>query len=391
MVKEDGAIMALDQEKAYDKIKHDYLWKTLEAFHIPLPFIKMAKALYSHAYMHVAINGILSQPFQVTRGVRQGDPLSCLLFDIVIEPLTCTIRNSPDIQGLNLPCLEEKLAIKLFADNTNLYLSKEDCLDTVQRILDKWCQASGAKFNIEKTEVIPIGSMAHQLSMINTRKLNPHDNAPLPESIHIAKDGEATRMLGAWIGNRAEDQAPWETLLDKTKNCLKRWLRTCPSVDRKSLLIQAYVGGLTQFLTQTQGMPEHVEKALNKIINDFIWDDGKGPRVALEFLSQPKEAGGLNILDIRARNDAIDLMWLKTYLDFSPKCQPWAAITDLILDATAPENTLARARKNSFLQCWNTPERGPRMEYLNDNIKRMLKVAKDYNANIAAVKLSLQQ
>ena len=63
IVEEDGAIIALDQEKAYDRIHHDYLWKVLEAFHIPLPFIKMVKALYSSAYTRVAINGVLSEPY----------------------------------------------------------------------------------------------------------------------------------------------------------------------------------------------------------------------------------------------------------------------------------------------------------------------------------------
>lgn len=83
ITEENGAIVALDQEKAYDRIHHDYLWKVLETFHIPTPFIRTIKSLYSHAHTRVAINGVLSQPFQVTRGVRQGDPLSCPLFDLV--------------------------------------------------------------------------------------------------------------------------------------------------------------------------------------------------------------------------------------------------------------------------------------------------------------------
>lgn len=100
-----------------DRIQHDYLWRILETFHIPAPFIKTVKALYTHAYTRVAINGILSTPFRVTRGVRQGDPLSCLLFDLAIEPLACLIRNCPDIRGLDIPCL-----------------SKHDRLDIVQQI-----------------------------------------------------------------------------------------------------------------------------------------------------------------------------------------------------------------------------------------------------------------
>ena len=66
---EDGTIVALDQEKAYDKIRHDYLWRTLEVFNLPPPFIKTIRSLYENAWTKVAINGILSKPFKVTRGI----------------------------------------------------------------------------------------------------------------------------------------------------------------------------------------------------------------------------------------------------------------------------------------------------------------------------------
>ena len=298
------------------------------------------------------------------------------------------IRNCLDIHGLDIPCLVEKLVIKLFADDTNLYLSKHDCLDVVQRILDTWCKASGARFNIEKTEVIPIGSKNHRHNVLRTQKLNPEDQNPLPNRICITKDGEAIQMLGAWIGNNAEDQAPWELIVNRVKEHLRKWNKICPSIKGKGLIIQAFVRGLTQFLTQTQGMLAHIEKALQKVINDFIWEDGEKPHIAPEFLQQPKEMGSLNILDISARNDAIDLMWLKSYLNFSPSRPPWAAITDLIIDASAPTNTIVMVRKNIFLQCWDTPLRSPRSTILNDNIKHMLKVAKKHNTNLAAVKIS---
>ena len=58
-------IILLDQEKAYDKIRHDYLWHILEAFYLPPPFIKILKALYEHAYTRIMINDVLSSPFQI--------------------------------------------------------------------------------------------------------------------------------------------------------------------------------------------------------------------------------------------------------------------------------------------------------------------------------------
>ena len=158
----NGAVVVLDQEKAYDKITHQYLWKTLETFKLPHLFIKTVKELYKNAWTTVAINGVLSPQYKVKRGVRQGDPLSCFLFDVGIEPLACLIRSAREIKGFEIPGTEEKLAINLFADDTVLYLSKQDSFDEVVKILDKWCEVSGAKFNKEKTEIIPIGTKAHR-------------------------------------------------------------------------------------------------------------------------------------------------------------------------------------------------------------------------------------
>ena len=120
LTESNGAIVALDQEKAYNKIRHDFLWKTLERFHIPNTFIHTVKALYAHAFTHVAINGIFSSPFQVTRGMHQGDPLSYALFNLAIKPLACRIRGDTSLKGFNIPQLEEKIIISLYADDTNL-------------------------------------------------------------------------------------------------------------------------------------------------------------------------------------------------------------------------------------------------------------------------------
>jgi hypothetical protein len=118
VMEENGAIVVLDQEKAYDKIRHDYLWKTLEAFNLPHTFIKMLKALYQNATTRVAINGVLSEPFKIQRGIRQKDPLSCPIFDLAIEPLACMIREDQNIKGLSIPGIDEPIKANFFADDT---------------------------------------------------------------------------------------------------------------------------------------------------------------------------------------------------------------------------------------------------------------------------------
>lgn len=384
----DGVIVALDQEKAYDKIRHDYLWKTLDTFNLPNLLINTVRSLYENAFTQVAINGVLSSPFKVTRGVRQGDPLSCLLFDLAIEPLACMMRNSDNLEGLTIPGVEGKVIVNLFADDTTVYLNNRDRFDKLQEILSRWCEVSGAKFNIEKTEIIPIGTEAHRISVTETRKINPDDTSPLDSRIHIAADGEAVRSLGAWIGNKTNDLTPWEVVLDKINKKLNIWSRSHPTLYGKRLIVQAVVGGHTQFLTKAQGMPPHIEDALTKVIRDFVWDNDTRPRIAMEYLHAPLKHGGLNLLDIKARNDAIELVWLRDYLNLTPSRQTWAIVTDILINATAPPGSSAVAITNAFLQSWNPPTRGPRLALLNDGIIRMLKAARTYKTNLAAIRLS---
>jgi hypothetical protein len=181
--------VALDQEKAYNKISHEYLWRTLEKYNLPQGFINTVRSLYESAETVVIINGAVSKPFQVSRGVRQGDPLSCLLFNIAIEPLVNLLRKNNQLEGFNIPGIEEKLITTLFADDTTVYLSQNDLFDDLTDTLDLWCKASGARFNVNKTEIIPIGSKTYQNEILETRCTSPL-NPAISQNIHIAKEQE---------------------------------------------------------------------------------------------------------------------------------------------------------------------------------------------------------
>ena len=102
------------------------------------------KSLYECAETRVMVNGVLSSPFKVSQGVQQGDPMSCLLFDIAIEPLSNMLRLS-NLKGFEIPGVENKLITTLFADDTTVFLSQFDKFTDLESILNKWCIASGAQ------------------------------------------------------------------------------------------------------------------------------------------------------------------------------------------------------------------------------------------------------
>ena len=332
-----GAIVALDQEKAYDKIMHTYLWKVLEKFGFPNHFIQVVKTLYNNASTVVIINGVISTPFLVIRGVRQGDPLSCLLFNLSIEPMAEMIRHS-SIHGIEVPGTNENTKCKLFADDTVVYLSHhDDFLQLQNDCLSPWCKVAGAKFNIPKTVIIPIGPKAYRIKVIEMRRTN--ENGPtIPDDVCIANEEQPVRILGGWIGNEINQVTPWTPVIEKISANLKRWESGHPTIEGRRLIVQMVVAGMTQYLTKVQGMPNSVAKTLTGIIRKFTWNGEGRPTVGLDHLCSDIKDGGKKVLDITARNEAIHLTWLQTYLRFDDSRPTWAFVADEILAMDIPKD-----------------------------------------------------
>ena len=371
---EDGMIVALDQEKAYDKISHNYLWATLRKFRIPETFIRSIQTLYENAETRVMINGCLSTPYRVKRGVRQGDPLSCLLFDLAIEPLAATLRAS-NLRGYNIPGAPERLIATLFADDTTTFLHKDDHFIDLMHILDLWCAASGAKFNKDKTEIIPIGRPEYRAKLIATRKPSSSGTS-LPDHIHIAADGEAIRILGAWHGNEVNEEQVWTPTVTKVEAALTQWEKSKPTMAGRKHIVQMVVGGMTQYLAKVQGMPKRIEDALNKRIRTFMWAEKTQSPVNKQTLHAPTSKGGLGVLDLTARNKSIEVEWLKDYLAFGPDRPLWSLVADKILARgirRTEDGLPLELRQSVFLQTWSA-----KSSAVPHRLRKCFKVANEF-------------
>lgn len=335
ILQKNGVIIALDQEKAYDKILHPYLWMVLEKFNIPQHFIKTIKNLYENVSTSILINGILSDPFLVKRGVRQGDGLSCLLFDLAIEPLAATIRCSP-IRGIHIENSPENIKCKLFADDTMVYLHETDNVQTLEEhALKPWCEISGAVFNIAKTEIIPFGTFEYRTNLITTRKMNP-GSEPIQPNIKITTNGQPVRVLRAWIGNGVDQASLWTPTIEKIAVALKKWEANHPTTEGRRLITQMIIGGMTQYLAKVQGMLESALKTLDKLIRNFAWNGKSKPTISMQHMSNGISEGGRKVLNIYARNEAIQLTWIQAYLKLDKSRPTWAIIADEILKCDIP-------------------------------------------------------
>ena len=99
----DSLVISLDQSKAFDRVNWSFLFRVLERFGFGPKFIHWINILYTDIFSKILINGHLSDPFLLSKGVRQGCPLSPLLYVLFIEPFVVSIMKDSRIGGLIVP------------------------------------------------------------------------------------------------------------------------------------------------------------------------------------------------------------------------------------------------------------------------------------------------
>ena len=102
-----GMLLFLDFEKAFDIVDHTFMLDVLDRMAFPVEFLNWIKLSYSSAKSSVRINNINSKALNLNSGVRQGCPISPLLFACVVECMANMIRNDPSVKGITSPFNKE--------------------------------------------------------------------------------------------------------------------------------------------------------------------------------------------------------------------------------------------------------------------------------------------
>ena len=134
-------------------------------------------------------------------------------------------------------------------------------------------QAAIAKFNNLKTEIIPLGDAETRNNLIRLREFNGWKIANM---IHIAQDGEATRILGPWQGNGINIQAKWHEKLENQQNTMKLCSLSYPSVAGRVLIAKALVVSLAYYLMTVNGITYKHLMTMERNVRKLIWNNRKG-------------------------------------------------------------------------------------------------------------------
>ena len=104
-------IISIDAEKAFNKIQHPFMIKTLQKVGIEGTYLNIIKAIYGKPTANIILNGEKLRPFTLRSGTRQGCPLSPVLFNRVLEVLSTAIREEKEIKGIKIGKEEVKVSL----------------------------------------------------------------------------------------------------------------------------------------------------------------------------------------------------------------------------------------------------------------------------------------
>ena len=143
-------IISIDVGKAFEKIQHTFIIKTLQKMGIEGTYLNIVKAIYDKPTANIILNGEKLKAFPLRSGTRQGCPLSPLLFNIVLEVLATAIREGKEVKGIQIR--KEEVNLSLFADGMILYIENhKDSTRKLLELISEFSKVAGYKINRHKS------------------------------------------------------------------------------------------------------------------------------------------------------------------------------------------------------------------------------------------------
>ena len=150
-----GVIMNLDYEYAFDSVEHGFLFRALRVYNFGESLISWVQLLYNSSELTVLNNGYTGDWFQPSRAVKQGCPVSGMIFVLAVELFACKLRSNESIRGIRIKGKE--LKISQYADDTVVFVDGKESATSVMKLINEYGDISGLNLNQQKCDFVWIG------------------------------------------------------------------------------------------------------------------------------------------------------------------------------------------------------------------------------------------
>ena len=249
----EAVLISLYQSKAFDRIDHRFLATVLETAGFKPEFRRWISMMYHNPQAVVQVNGRRSGVIAIERSVRQGCPLSPLLYVLALEPLLRRLRDegkSPALRGI--PFVGRLAArVSAFADDVTVFVSRRQDIEAVKEAVVEYERIAGAKVNFNKSEGLRIGAWRGSNTLLGPFRWS---------------DGPI-RILGVWFGPDLQLERNWSEVHAKVGIWLSRRL----SLKGRAEACAAYVFPLILYRLAVLPLPKARRLALQRSLYRLLW------------------------------------------------------------------------------------------------------------------------
>jgi hypothetical protein len=252
----------------------------------------------------ININGERTQYFN-TYGLRQGDPLSPILFNIVAEVLATLMRRAAEqgkVRGVMSHLVPEGIAHIQYVDDTILMIEGDDnSVINIKFILYCFEWLSGLKINYHKS-----GAYIFEMEKKDKVRIANMLNCKLGELPMV--------YLGISLNGSKLGRGAFTGLTEKISKRIPPWKGKNMSSSARLILFNSFLASLPTYTIDFYLLPLGTHRNMNTVKSKFFWrgarDEFKYHMVKWEAMCRPKETEGLMILNTQIFNDCILVKWI---------------------------------------------------------------------------------
>lgn len=301
-----GAVVLLDIAKAYDTVDRAFLYQVMRAHGASDGMVRWVQLLLQDTRAVACIHGHVSRAASWQAGVRQGCPLSPLLYLYVGEALACWLRSHPQ---LGVVVDGQRYVSNHFADDTKVFLASLEAplLQELLQHLQVFAAASNQHANAGKSSAVPVGTLPAAA---------PGDEAPIPVrtsarslGVQVHKVPTQPLQLPARALRGAVREPPpqpaqppseqWEART-RAVAAMSGMVAGLPiSAMGRGMGVSAYALSTALYHAEHEGLPEQTADALHRTLSRAVDRPRRLPGVHSRLLSGSPSAGGSGLLPVR--------------------------------------------------------------------------------------------
>ena len=294
-----GLILAADFEAAFESVSWGFLSQAMHCYNFGPHYRYLISLLYlnNNNFARVLLDGFLGEKIYMKRGIRQGDPVSGYLFNLVVEPLANQIMQSTIIRGISVSS-ECEIRLSQYADDLIVFLdNRTEYVTGAIKEIQTFTLMSGLKMNIDKTKCLPIG-----------KRINS-----MPPNLEGIEYVEELKILGLTF-SRNNDNVTKVNIMKKLPSIEKeilQWKRRHLTMIGKITIIKALLlSKLVHIFTALPNPSNNLIAKINTIFYKFIWN-GKNDRVKRTKMIQRQEYDGLNMVHVEGFIKSMKISWIE--------------------------------------------------------------------------------